>query len=137
MTKPRIIGQRPAGSDHRVVTVASDGSQYRRQPCGGCPWRIDQTGEFPPEAFIHSARTAYDMSTHAFGCHESGTDRPVTCAGFLLRAYHNLAVRLRASRGLIDLDGVSDGGHDLYDDYRQMAIANGVDPYDPALRDCR
>ena len=32
---------------------------------------------------------------------------------------------------------VSDDGLDLYDGYRSMAIANGVDPADPAIAPCR
>lgn len=28
-----------------------------------CPWRVDATGEFPADAFRHSAETAYDMAT--------------------------------------------------------------------------
>jgi hypothetical protein len=35
------------------------------------------------------------------------------------------------------LDDVSDGGHRLYDNYRSMAVANGVDPDDPILAPCR
>jgi hypothetical protein len=62
----------------------------------------------------------------------------VTCAGFLLRgAQHNMAVRMACSVGQIDLSQVSDGGHELHDDYRAMAIANGLDPADPRLRGCR
>jgi hypothetical protein len=34
-------------------------------------------------------------------------------------------------------DDVHDGGHDLHDSYRDMAVANGVDPDDPALGRCR
>jgi hypothetical protein len=58
-------------------------------------WRVDANGEFPAEAFRHSASTAYDMAQHTFACHESGSKKPATSAGFLLRgADHNLAVRL-------------------------------------------
>ena len=66
-TTPRVTQRRRAGADHQVVTVISEqGGAYRREPCGGCPWRIDQTGVFPAEAFRHSARTAYDMATNCF-----------------------------------------------------------------------
>ena len=34
-------------------------------------------------------------------------------------------------------DDVSDGGHELHDNYREMAIANGVSPDDPSLAECR
>jgi hypothetical protein len=67
----------------------------------------------------------------------SGSDKPVTCAGFLLRnAANNLAVRLAAMQGRLLLP-IKDSGFPLYDSYRDMAIANGVDPDDPALVRCR
>ena len=92
---------------------------------------------FPAEAFRHSANTAYDMSDHSFGCHQSGSKRPATCAGFLLRgADHNLSVRLGYMTGQYQ-DDVSDAGEDLHESYRDMAIANGVDPDDVALKHCR
>lgn len=120
------------------MTVEGGGGQYRREPCGGCPWRVDQTGEFPAGAFLGSAHTAYDMARNSFACHESGTKKPATCAGFLLRgADHNMGVRLKAMTGEIDLDAVSDGGHALHDGYRAMAVANGCDPSAPELEECR
>ena len=132
----RTVKVRPAGDNHQVISVHGGGGGHRRQPCDNCPWRVDSTGEFPPEAFRHSAETAYDMSQHTFACHQSGSKKPAVCAGFLLRgAEHNLAVRLaRINDRLVD---VSDGGHELHDSYRAMAIANGVDPDDPVLASCR
>ncbi|CAN7642040.1 DUF6283 family protein [Acidovorax sp. LjRoot129] len=134
----RLIAVTQAGPDHQVVTLAGSGSGcYRRTPCEKCPWRVDATGEFPPEAFVHSATTAYDMATNLFACHDSGTKRPATCAGFLLRgADHNLSVRLKAVRGE-PMDDVTDGGHALHANYREMAVANGVDPSHPRLKLCR
>ena len=138
MRKPTSISHvRAAGVDHQVITIVGGGPQYRRVPCSGCPWRKDTTGEFPAEAFRHSANTAYDMSDHVFGCHESGKDKPATCAGFLLRgAHHNLSVRLGYMEGRYR-DDVQDGGHELHADYRTMAIANGLDESDSALKHCR
>lgn len=134
-----VVQVRPAGVDHQVVTLQSQKgckSLYRKEPCPQCPWREDAVGVFPPEAFRHSAGTAYDMSTHNFACHDSGTRKPAVCAGFLLRgADHNLAVRLQRMQG--NYDDVSDGGHVLHDSYRAMAIANGVPPDDPVLAPCR
>lgn len=128
---------RPADKDHAVLTVEGGRGHYRRQPCAGCPWRKDQVGAFPAEAFRLSAHTAYDMAQQTFACHESGSMKPAVCAGFLLRgAAHNLSVRLRAAQGT-DYRDVSDGGHDLFDDYRSMAEANGVDADDPVLALCR
>lgn len=135
--RPKVVKIRPAGADHQVVTVVGGRGTYRRKPCSDCPWRKDAVGKFPAEAFRHSASTAYDMNGHTFGCHQSGKDRPATCAGFLLRGgAHNLAVRLGYINGTIK-DDVTDGGHDLHESYRAMAVANGVDPDDPVLAPCR
>lgn len=137
--KSRLIKIRPAGPDHQVVTVASPkaDARYCKRPCADCPWRKDATHVFPPEAFVHSAATAYDMATNTFACHNAGADHPAICAGFLMRgADHNLTVRLHRMKGVIS-DDVSNGGHELHDDYRSMAIANGVDPDEPALNGCR
>lgn len=138
MSPARIVDVRPAGPDHQVVTVEGGKGTYRRKPCSDCPWRKDATGEFPAEAFRHSAATAYDMSTRVFSCHQSGTGKPSICAGFLLRgADHNLLVRMRYMKGEIDPEQISDGGLELHESYRAMAEANGVEPGDPALDRCR
>ena len=138
MTRITTITQiRPAGIDHQVVTVEGGGGNYRRTPCADCPWKTSATGVFPAEAFKLSAHTAYDMSSEIFGCHQSGSTNPATCAGFLLRGGdHNLAVRLGFMSGKY-LDDVSDGGHALHADYRSMAQTNGVDVDDPVLTPCR
>lgn len=133
----KVINSRFAGKDHAVTTVQGGKSTYRKTPCADCPWKKSSTGVFPAKAFEHSANTAYDMSTHQFGCHESGIGKPATCAGFLLAgSMHNLATRLAWSRGDLK-DDVSDGGHELFDDYRSMAVANGVSPDNTALTRCR
>ncbi len=128
-----------AGPDHAVRTiVGGSAGVYRRTPCPQCPWRLDAVGVFPAEAFKHSANVAHDRAMTVFACHDAGSKRPATCAGFLLRnSGHNLAVRLHQHDRLIDLAAVSDGSVALFDSYRAMAIANGVDPDDPALADCR
>lgn len=132
-----ITRTRAAGPDHQVVTVEGGKATYRREPCPKCPWRVDATGEFPAEAFRHSAETAYDMATHTFACHESGASRPALCAGFLLRgADHNLTVRLKLIQGE-RFDDVQDGGIELHANYRAMAVANGVAPDDSVLAACR
>lgn len=137
MNAPRVTKIRPAGPDHQVVTVEGGRGTYRRAPCSDCPWRVDATGEFPASAFVHSARTAYDMTEHTFACHQSGLKKPSICAGFLLRgADHNLAVRLKRMRGEI-LDDVTCGGNELYENYRAMALANGVPADHEVLKPCR
>lgn len=126
----------PAGPDHQVVTITGAKGTHRRSPCEECPWRRDAPiGAFPPEAYRHSANTAYDMSSHIFSCHMTGAEKPATCAGFLLRgAEHNFSVRMARSDGRC-LDMSSDAP--LYDNYREMATANGVPADDAALARCR
>lgn len=138
MSRPTVTRTVPVDESNQVVSVEGGRGQYRRQPCGGCPWRVDQTGSFPAEAFAVSAPTAYDGATRMFGCHESGTENPSHCAGFLLRgAYHNMAWRMAVATGRINPDEVTDGGHELHESYVDMAVANGLGPDDPALRRCR
>ncbi len=110
-----------------------------KKPCAECPWRRDvPTGRFPPERYLALAGTAYDMADRLFACHKSTEDDPIACAGFVLRGgTHNLSLRLAYSRGDIQRDSVTDGGYALFEDYREMAIANGVPRHDPALRHCR
>lgn len=134
-----ITATRAAGADAQVITRTSAGGAYRRQPCEECPWRTDAVGQWPAAAFVHSANTAADMSSHLFGCHTSARNaRAATCAGFLLAgAQHNLSVRLAVVAGRIDLEAVSDGGTELFEDYSAMAIANGVRAEHPALAACR
>lgn len=136
--RTRITAVHPTDKNNQVVTVVGGDGQYRRHPCEPCPWKTENTGDFPPEAFAHSANTAEDMSTHIFGCHEAGTERPVTCAGFLLRgAEHNMSVRMKSATRELDLSQVDDGEHELHPGYVSMAVANGVHPRDPALARCR
>ena len=112
--------------------------RYRREPCAECPWRKDApVGAFPAEAFRISADTAYDQSQRSFACHMSGSERSAVCAGFLLRgAEHNIGIRLRYAGGDIEPGSVK-SDVELYESYREMAEANGVDPADPKLARCR
>lgn len=132
-----VIQARQAGPHHQVLTVTGGPWLYRKKPCSDCPWRVDAVGKFPAAAFAHSAHTADDMSQHTFSCHQAGNVKPAACAGFLLRgADHNLTVRLKMITGEYKGDA-TDGGHELHPSYKSMAIANGVDPADPALKQCR
>ncbi|ADY27557.1 hypothetical protein Deipr_2439 (plasmid) [Deinococcus proteolyticus MRP] len=135
---PKVTRIRPAGPGHQVVTITGQGSGpcHMTSPCPDCPWRVDAVGVFPAQAFRHSAGTAYDMAQHTFACHSAGAENPRICAGFLLRgADHNLSVRLKYIQGQIG--HVHDGGLELHNSYRAMAVANGVSPDDPVLADCR
>jgi len=130
---------RPGDETAQVLTLQGGGWAVQPQPCAQCPWRVDQTGAFPPAAFEHSAETAYDMAQSTFACHMAGHVAPRVCAGFLLStgAAHNLTVRLRLMDRRFRWDQVADGGHQLHPDYRAMAVANGVPPDHPRLRPCR
>ncbi len=132
---PRITHKKPAGKDHQVVTVTGGNGGYCKSPCPECPWVCENAGSFPAEAFRISANTAEDMATHMFSCHMRGVINPGTCAGFLLRgADDNMSVRIKRMQGKM-LDVVEDT-RELHESYREMAIANGVDPDDPAIRNC-
>ncbi len=135
----RIINRKLTSDTDCVTTViGGSGDRYCRQPCPQCPWRRENAGNFSAEAFRTSANTSYDAATATFACHMSSTEDPAVCAGFLLQnAVHNMGVRLRAITGRYDPSQMSDGGADLFNSYREMAEANGVDPADEALTGCR
>lgn len=115
------------------------GLVHPKKPCAECPWRTDvEPGRFGADRFRELASTGEDMAMKLFACHKSADEQPTVCAGFLLRgAAHNLSLRLAYSRGEIIPENVSDGGYPLFAGYREMAVANGVDPRDPALRNVR
>lgn len=137
-----VVGTRPADEVSGVTTSEGYGPPLaQRSPCGGDqprPWRRDApAGQFPAEAFRLSAHTSYDQSEAVFGCHGADPRQPRVCAGFLLRgAGDNLAVRGWLTRGSLSVAVLPDGV-ELYDSYREMALANGVDRDDPALAPCR
>jgi hypothetical protein len=107
---------------------------HAKVPCAECPWRRDvSTGKFPPERFRALAHCAYDLARPIFACHMSKDGGEFACAGFLLQAsIHNLGVRMSRQ----DFSHVR-SPYPLYETYREMAVANGVDSDDPALRNCR
>lgn len=135
-----VLKRRKADDNHEVITVVSKSEtyHYRRRPCDECPWRKDaKIGAFPAEAYRISAPTAYDMAQTTFACHMAGKETPTTCAGFLLQnSTHNLVVRINAMKGRLDLSKIS-SDVELYESYRAMAEANGVDAKDPVLAPCR
>lgn len=110
----------------------------QRRPCAECPWRLDvEPGRFPPGRYRVLAGTAYDLAERVFACHKSIEGADVACAGFLERgADHNLSIRFAYMRRQLERIDRS-GGLELFEDYRAMAIANGVDPDDPVLEPCR
>lgn len=141
----RITQRRLAGADHAVLTVECGGHRYRREPCPRCPWRRDAVGEFPAEAFRHSANTgtdgarvgtSLDEARHAFACHAMGAEKPATCAGYILAGSDAIGWRLAALAGKFDPDRVR-STVPLFGSYFEMAVANGVPADDPALDGCR
>lgn len=139
-----IAGEGADGSLYGVVhmvTKAGEGKKLvRKKPCKTCPWRKDaERNRFPAEAYRISAITAHDTSLNMFSCHESGTGKPAVCAGFLLaNSNHNIGVRLDYISGKLDPSHTGNPDNvELYESYREMAIANGVDPEDPAIAACR
>jgi hypothetical protein len=107
---------------------------HAKKPCPECPWRRDvPVGKFPPARFTLLAPTAYDMARRVFACHMSAEGSEFACAGFIARCPHNLTLRLsHIYPSSVNVEGVP-----LFDNYRQMAIANGVSPKAAALTRCR
>ena len=138
--RSKIVSTHACDENHQVVSVSTDGGgAFRTSPCAECPWRLDAPiGAFPVEAYRHSARCAYDMAGNMFACHMAGAEKPQTCAGFVLSrsAEHNMGVRWAIIKGRLYFGTIS-SDVPTYETYREMAVANGVDPDDPALRPCR
>jgi hypothetical protein len=147
MSRPaKVLATRLAGTDHAVHTIEGGGQDiYRRTPCATCPWRLDAVGEFPAEAFRHSANTgmrgvdddaALAEAMHTFACHDSGAAKPAICAGYILRGEEAIGWRIAVSLGKFDPAQVRTDVA-LFDSYYDMAVANGVPPDDPALKGCK
>lgn len=137
--KPEVVHATLADDNNMVVSMRGGTFRACKRPCAECPWRRENDGSFPAEAFRVSAPTAYDLADSTFACHMSGSDYPATCAGALLSTggEHNLSVRRRIMEELFSWDDVEAAGADLHPNYRSMAEANGVDPDDPVLGPCR
>lgn len=108
--------------------------KHAKIPCAECPWRTDvPAGKFPPERYVALASTAYDMASTVFACHMSKDGSEFACAGFILKSsVHNFRCRMARA----PFDEVR-SPYPLFETYRELAVANGVDEYDPALRNCR
>lgn len=104
--------------------------------CRECPWRRDvPVGKFSPERYIRLAATCTPGGLPGiFACHLTPEGGPRACAGMLaVCGTDNNRVRLAISRG----DWTPPEGPpppDLYADYAEMAIANGVPRHHPCLR---
>ncbi|MFI1225999.1 MULTISPECIES: DUF6283 family protein [Streptomyces] len=137
-----VTQRRPAGPVWGVTSVDYQGPPVaQRSPCAGterCPWRRDAVpGAFPAEAFRLSAPTSYPDSDRRFGCHSSSAEAPRVCAGWLLRgASGNQQVLELLEAGLIQVPTLP-AGVELYDDYVEMAVVNGVAQDDSTLAPIR
>lgn len=139
--RAEVVDRRDLGGGHDVQTLRSEGRAslpVRSQPCEKCPWRKDRVGGFPHDSFRASADTAYPGSTRVFACHMAGSEKPQICAGSALStgARCNDALRIAAERGEYDPAAVTTGVP-LFESYRAMSIANGLDPDDAALEPCQ
>lgn len=107
--------------------------KYIKTPCNECPWRTDvEPGRFTAERYRVLAACAEDLAHTVFACHKSPEGGEFACAGFLLQAsIHNMSCRM--ARHPFDVSSP----FPMFETYREMAIANGVSPRDPALRNCR
>jgi rubrerythrin len=105
-----------------------------KEPCKSCPYRKDaKLGLWHPCEFENLARTEEELMGAMFGCHATGKGKtPMSiCAGWLLaqreQGFPSIALRLYVlQHPEVDpaLDAVSDGGHDLYANVREMIDAN-------------
>ena len=105
--------------------------KHAKIPCAECPWRTDvPVGKFLPERYVALASTAYDMAGTVFACHMSKDGGAFACAGFILQSS---AYNFRCRAPFDDVRSP----YPLFETYRELAIANGVDEDEPALRNCR
>ncbi len=107
--------------------------KYCKTPCDECPWRKDMpVGRFPADNYRQLANTAQDLALHTFACHKSAEGQEAICAGYILKqSAHNLAMRM--ARHSFE----ASSPYPLYENFRELAIANGVDSNDLALLECR
>jgi Family of unknown function (DUF6283) len=101
--------------------------------CDECPWRSDvPTGKFLPEryaALADSCRQGWPPKA-IFACHKSPEGKEQACVGYLLRnGTNSIAVRLAMAQGRCDPTKLQARGP-LYDNFREMCLANGYDPGD-------
>jgi len=108
-------------------------------PCANCPYRKDaprrlwDVSEF--RALLAAER---DQIGKVYGCHKQAPLDPKArgfCAGWLLdqkkRNIPSIALRmvLISDPSAVDaLEGVSDGGHEMFNSLEAMCRANGVRP---------
>lgn len=132
-----VAAVRPANREWGVATLVGGVPAAQPRPCTGaepCPWRRDAPrGQFPAAAYRHSADTSRPGTNRAFACHSSTSEKLKICAGWLLvEGHRNPQIHARMTFGDLARPELPEAV-ELYSSYRAMAIANGVDPADPAL----
>ncbi|MEU0846332.1 DUF6283 family protein [Streptomyces sp. NPDC005962] len=133
-----VLNQRPGDGEWGVDSLIFNGVAAQPRPCAGekiCPWRRDAPADqFPARVYVHSAPGNRASGPDGrFGCHSSGNERPLLCAGWLLAgADGNEDILQMLRTGALNQPELPQGVQ-LYDSYAEMAIAAGVDPALPAL----
>ncbi len=103
-------------------------------PCPTCPWRKSSTvgGADIPNFNIDLMRGLAntvgpgDDFRPIMACHYSPEAEEEVCRGYVAQeGYHNLAVRLRAIRGHLDIQAIIDACEtlDLWDSFHEMLDA--------------
>lgn len=112
--------------------------------CAECPWkRSTPPGQFTAARFEalrdtsgsrnsadHDSRAAPEAGLDApiFACHKTAEGKEIACAGWLaVEGADHLGIRLAVITGAIPADALAPkpGCPDLFDDYAQMAAAQG------------
>lgn len=102
-------------------------------PCATCPWRVDSVGGVAIPGFdIEKARRLRntvgdgDAIRPIMACHGSPEGVEVACRGYVaVEGYTNLAVRLAAAHGRVDLVAIIEACTevDLFDSFDEMLEA--------------
>lgn len=117
------------------------------RPCPTCPWWLDNPTDgsriprFRLDYMLGLANTVGpgDALRRIMACHASPVGRDFPCVGYVARhGLSNLALRITASQGRIDLIGIVEGCADLplYDTFWDMLAAYlATIPLDPQEHD--
>lgn len=130
-------------SQYRVNQSERDPAHsFRKRFCRTCPWLKANIGVFPARAFEVSAPTSYDIpdafehGSPSFQCH-SDPDR--MCAGYIrsINGVHSLPVRRLEAQVPGLMDQIEEAPSEAFENYRDMAVANGVEEGSPSIKKVR
>lgn len=110
-------------------------------PCPSCPWRVGSSARDIPEFSIEKARRlrctvgSGDQFRTIMACHGSPEGGESTCIGYVaVEGWSNLAVRLQAMNGKIDIGGIirDSEGIEMFPSFDAMLanLEETVDVYD-------